>query len=285
MKRTCLLAPLALCLVACAQSDMPGAGRYDLGDRILASADAPAKPAVSGQNEATPPVPAKKIIHNAKLELRVEDFAAAEKRIAVLVREANGYIAEFRESRQQGQRTSGAWVTRVPVEKFEGFLGQLDSVGVLENKHIDSKEVTEEFVDLKSRLVSKQQVEKRVAEILEKRAGDVRDVIAIETELGRVREEVERIEGRLRYLSDRTEMTTVTIAVREAQNYTPEPTTLAGRVWAAFHQSLTGLASVGEALLLVVVVCSPWLAVALVLFTPLALVMSLRRRRRRLATV
>jgi hypothetical protein len=201
------------------------------------------------------------------------------------VKESGGYVAEFRELRADGRRTWGKWVTRVPVERFDAFLERLESIGAAENKQVDSREVTEEFVDLKSRLASKQQVERRIAELLEKQTGEVRDVIAVETELGRVREEVERIEGRLRYLTDRTEMTTVTITVRQSQGYVATPTTLAGRVSRAFHESLQALTLLGEGLLILAVSCLPWLAAAAVVLGPPLCVMVIIRRRRKMAVM
>ena len=277
MVRRCCVLALCLLLVSCGRApEIPeGAGRYDLGDKVLTSVSAPEQPGA-----VIPHAPSKRIIHHATLALRADDFSKAEKRIVALVRESKGYVAEFREHRHEGKRTSGNWITRVPAERFEVFLDQLESEFVVENKQVDSREVTEEFVDLKSRLASKQRVEERVAELLEKKAGEVRDVIAIETELGRVREEVERIEGRLRYLADRTEMTTVTISLRETQRYEAEPTTLAGRVTLAFNESLAGLILFGEAILLIVVVCSPWAAVGLVIVLPVGLGLKFRRRKR-----
>jgi hypothetical protein len=281
MNRLPAIALLSVFLAACGRApEMPAdAGRYDLGDRVLTSVNA-VQPNGGERPAELPQAPAKRIIHTATLALRADDFAKAERRIASLVREASGYVAEFREYRHEGKRTNGNWTTRIPAERFDLFLDQLEDEFVVENKQVDSKEVTEEFVDLTSRLASKQKVEQRVAELLEKRAGEVRDVIAIETELGRVREEVERIEGRLRYLADRTEMTTVTISLRETQRYEAEPSTLTGRVTLAFNQSLSGLIVFGEAILLIVVVCSPWAAAGLVIVLPVGLGLKFRRRKR-----
>src|SRR5262245_10867646 len=125
MNRSIYCAPCLLLIAVwgCAEQNSPSTGgRYDLGDRVLASTQAGGQPAaakpVGGAVSEPPP---KKIIHTATIDLSVEDFSVAEKKIARQVREASGYVADFREGRVQGTRTSGRWMARVPAERFDAF--------------------------------------------------------------------------------------------------------------------------------------------------------------------
>ena len=88
------------------------------------------------------------------------------------------------------------------------FLQAVSRLGVPESRHQTAQDVTEEFVDLEARISNKKRLEKRIVELLSSSSGKIKDVIEVERELARVRGEIEQSEGRLRYLTDRTEFTT-----------------------------------------------------------------------------
>jgi hypothetical protein len=75
--------------------------------------------------------------------------------------------------------------------------------------------VSEEFVDLTARTANARRLEERLLELLATRTGKLQDVLSVERELARVREEIERMEGRLRYLKTRTELSTLSVALHE----------------------------------------------------------------------
>ena len=104
---------------------------------------------------------------------------------------------------------------RIPVPQFQRFVEETSRLGVSERREIQSDDVTEEYVDLEARLANKQQLEARLLELVAKRTDEIKDVIAVEAELSRVREEIERMQGRLRYLTDRVALTTVEITAYE----------------------------------------------------------------------
>lgn len=105
--------------------------------------------------------------------------------------------------------------------------------------------------------------------LLEDPSGEIKDVIEVERELGRVRGAIEQMEGRLRYLTDRAELTTVVIIAREEQNYVPpEAPTFAARVGGAWGNSLAGMRTFGEQIVVATVAALPWIVVAGVVLTP-----------------
>ncbi|MBW3596675.1 MAG: DUF4349 domain-containing protein [Planctomycetes bacterium] len=222
----------------------------------------------------------RKIIYTATVNLVVPDFAAADRKIQSLARETGGFVAEFREDGQYGDRRSGRWVVRTPVKHFQKFLDEVTALGVPEMREISTQDVTEEYVDLEARLANKRKLEQRILDLLENQTGEIKDIIAVETELARVREEIERMEGRLRWLAQRVELTTVTIFAREEFDYVPpQAPTFAGKVQSTWSHSLAALGKAGEALALVIVAIVPWLAVLAILLFPLLIWWRLRRRR------
>ena len=247
---------------------------------------ATSQPAASADAAAgTAPGGGPRLIYRATLVLRVEDFAAAERRIGELVRVAGGYVVQFREDRSSGAQRGGSWTIRVPVPKFGKFVEEASQLGIAEHRESQASDVTEEYVDLEARLKNKQQLEARLLELVAKRGDEIKDVLALEAELSRVREEIERMQGRLRYLTDRIALTTVEITAYERLGYQPPlATTFAGRVRQTFEDSVHRLRQFGEAWVLVAVALAPWLLVLSFILTPLLWLARRRMRRLRAAT-
>ena len=132
-----------------------------------------------------------------------------------------------------------------------------------------AQDVTEEFVDLEARIANKKRLEERIVELLKDSSDKIKDVIEVERELARVRGEIEQMEGRLRYLTNRTELTTVTISAREVREYVPpEALKFVGRVAQAWGNSLLSLKVLGENVAVTLVYTFPWLLVLGIVLAP-----------------
>lgn len=165
--------------------------------------------------------PNRKIIYTADIKLVVEDFTGLEKRIAKLVADHGGFLAGATLDRMQGHKRSGRWVARIPVDKYDSFVNATGDLGVPESRIQNAQDVTEEFVDITARIENKKKLEQRIIKLLERPEDKIQHVIEVERELGRVREDIERMEGRLRFLADQTALTTVSIDAREEADYVP----------------------------------------------------------------
>jgi hypothetical protein len=226
--------------------------------------------------------PLRKIVYEADLTVVVRDVGSAEKELLALVKELGGYIAEATVNRAQGERLSGQWRLRIPVDKFNEFLDDVSQLGITENRRQTAQDVTEQFVDLEAQIANKKQLEERILGLLEKSTDKISEVIAVEQQLGRIRGEIEQMEGRLKYLKNRTDMTTVSIALREKQDYEPEPApTLSARIGDTWGTSLTSLGDFGERFLLATVAALPWIGVASVVLIPVSWYASKRSQRKK----
>ncbi|HWE41226.1 MAG TPA: DUF4349 domain-containing protein, partial [Gemmatimonadaceae bacterium] len=85
----------------------------------------------------------------------------------------------------------------------------------VETVNVTAEDVGEEFVDVTARMGNARRLEARLVELLATRTGKLEDVLQVERELARVREEIERYEGRIRYLRAQTAMSTMTVNVHE----------------------------------------------------------------------
>lgn len=193
------------------------------------------------------PVPtARMIIKTAELFCEVENFEAAAGRMRALAEESGGYLVSAQTSVRDDNRKSGMLTLRVPADKFETTLAALKKlVKKVETENLSGNDVTEEFYDLTARLENKRRAEQRFLEIL-KTANKTSEILEVEQALVNVREEIERLEGRKRYLSDQVALSTITVRLFE-----PRPLITTGRdsFWGKLKRGFeNGLAGFGDVL-------------------------------------
>lgn len=208
----------------------------------------------------------RKIIYTADLDVETKEMEALGRSIEGKLKELGGFVAEVSESRKVGDQRNSSWTLRIPVEKFSDFMQWIDSETLVVSKHVTSKDATEEFVDLQARLTNKRNSEKKLAAMLESRASELEEVLRVEKELDRMREEIERIEGRLRFLSERISLSTVVLKAHTRFEFSPPKLPSTTEKMAQTWQDSTTL--LGEFLLalgLCIIGVAPWLPILLVL--------------------
>jgi hypothetical protein len=233
-----------------------------------AAAEAPAvrqaaeKVAAGGDVGAkTAPVD-RKIIYTAKIDLIVKDLEVAAKAVDEKLALHTGRLVRSETRSDSGARRTATYTLEVPVDKFRGLVAALKELGVPERDGVDSQDVTEEFVDVQARLKNLRQQEDKLNELLkEKRKEEkLEDIIRVSDRIAEVRQQAERVEGRLKYLEARAAFSTVTLTLREVADYKP-PTapTFADRVSRTFGGSWDALLAFGEGVVMFVVAISVWL--------------------------
>ena len=195
------------------------------------------------------------VVYTADLYVTVKNATSFEKQLERQVAEARGYIVSKNTHEMEEENlVEGTIVFRVPQESFRpflDFLGDTENIKI-ESQDISGNDVTEEFVDLSSRLKAKEAVEKRLYAFMEK-AEKTEDLLKISTDLGNVQSEIEQIKGRMNYLENQSSLSTVTLNYTE-KNYgsagvKTEDLETWGKIKEAFADSLNGLVSVGSSLL------------------------------------
>jgi hypothetical protein len=209
---------------------------------------------------AKAPTLPRKIIFTGEVTLICEDLDKAAAGLESRAKEFGGYISNANQTGARGEMREGSWTVRIAAEKFDAFLKALPALGELQSSSRKADDVSEEFYDVAARLKNKKIEEARLIELLQKATGKLTEVLTVEKELSRVRDEIERIEGRLRFLTNQTDLSTITITLREVKNFVPEgPPTLATQVSRSFGDSLDALKAFVVGLLLLVVALVPWL--------------------------
>ena len=212
------------------------------------------KDASAPQGEATPPPPPPpgdaqkpnvepnfelKLIKTGTLEFETVDLRSTYQRIRQAADANAGFLSnEFTEN--EYNRIVQSITVRVPSRNFDQMVSAV-SKGVehFDTKTIQATDVTEEFVDAEARLKTKKQVEQRYQDLL-KRANKISEILEIEKQIGDLRAEIESIEGRLRFLSNRVDYSTLDI--RFYKKIKEEEVVTENRLLKALRNGWVGLA-------------------------------------------
>jgi hypothetical protein len=213
----------------------------------------------------------RKVIYNASMTVTVKNLDESGDALNGLVVQFNGYVVESNVTGSVGTRRHGLWKARIPVAHYEDFRKAVKNLGITESSASDSRDVTEEFYDTKSRIETFKQEEKSLVVLLESMAKNYTESKEVRRDLWQVREKIEQLQGRLQYLEKLTAMTTVTITLQEQQQryVSPDPpltppTSFPDTIHTTFYSSLDLLTTVGKFVTLVLVALAPWLPLLLV---------------------
>ena len=166
--------------------------------------------------ETPPPeVANRKLIRNASVELEIVSFDDAVQKIIAFANEDRGYVATTDSQKQANGKLRGQVIVKVLPENLERFLQKIRGLGELKNQILSTEDVTKAYFDTDARLKSARVMEQRLIDMLKTKTGKVSDLLQVEKELGRVREEIEKMQGELKYWDSQVRFATVTLSLAE----------------------------------------------------------------------
>ncbi|WP_342505276.1 DUF4349 domain-containing protein [Sporosarcina sp. FSL K6-2383] len=160
------------------------------------------------------------IIHQAQLQVKVKKFEEAQLKIERKVADYGGYLVESNVYRSDDEAVSGTMIVRIPEKHFQSFLKDTEEAATILERNITGQDVTEQYVDLQSRVTSKRAVEARLLDFMSK-AQKTEDLLKISTDLAKVQEEIELIVGKMNYLENQTSYSTIKISMFEDRVIVP----------------------------------------------------------------
>ncbi len=158
------------------------------------------------------------IVRSGGASIEVSSIDSAIPRVRELATSIGGFIANSSVEAGHDQVKTATLEVKAPAADFDRLISGLRPLGKVEAVNISAEDVGEEYVDIDARVANDHRLEARLIELLATRTGKLRDVLDVEQHLAQVREEIERYEGRLRFLRSHAELSTLTITVHE-----PEP--------------------------------------------------------------
>ena len=224
MKRTLLLAPVALVLIALAACGVGGSGgrgpaagppvKSNTGDS--AAAYSPAKPGQSAAATDAIVAQGPRVIKTAAITVEVKNggFDTTVDKLFGLANELGGYVAGSSAATDTGSLRAGTISVMVPSDKFDAAVVRVRQLGKVQQLNISGQDVSAQYVDLQARLKNAQAQQAAYNALLQ-RATSVPDIIAIQNQLGQVTQLIEQLEGQIAYLEHATSYSTVSVTIRE----------------------------------------------------------------------
>ncbi len=219
------------------------------------------------------------IIKSSYIELEVETGKFEEKLFTVsnLAEQNNGFVSHTESySDAEGNISSGRIIIRVPAQMFDFILDEVRDLGTVRHISISGQDVTEEYVDLESRLKNLEAQEEVLLNLMEE-ARTVSDSIEVQRELSMVQGDIEVLRGRLNYLDDLVAFSTIEVYVSEPPTIRETPG------WGfvdALRSGARGAVRVFDGMITALIVISPVLVlIAIILVIVWAIIKGRRRRR------
>lgn len=164
-----------------------------------------------------------KIIKSASARYKVKNVKKATYKIKAIAQKHGAYISDLR-FQNDLYKKENRFTIKVPQKYFDIVMDSVNAVvDFVEYENITTKDVTEEYIDLETRLKTKLEVKERYESILRKNAKTVEDILKTEDKLRIIQEEIESAQGRLKYLTNKVSFSTIQIDLYESVDYIEEP--------------------------------------------------------------
>ena len=155
------------------------------------------------------------LVRHGQAAIEVRHMDEAVVRVRQAAQQLGGFVANTALRNGRDEQPSASLELRVPTAQFDQLMSGLKAFGKVETVSANAEDVGEEYVDLGARAANARRVEARLVEMLASRTGKLSDVLTVEQELARVRQEIERHDARMRWLERRASLSSFNITLHE----------------------------------------------------------------------
>ncbi len=156
----------------------------------------------------------------ARLSIEVKEVQQAASDLRKLVQKSGGQL--INESITVNEGNARAEIAlRVPAEGANDFFAAVEHLGVVRNRQVTAKDIGKEFYDATIRLANLEVVRKRYEEILTQ-AKTIEEILRLEGELSRIRQQIEQLKGEIRWMRDRAARATIFVSLYTESAAPPE---------------------------------------------------------------
>jgi len=217
----CILSALVSCNKSGSKAPSGGSNDETSGNlSVQYCADMSSPRDVRKENVKVVDTLSRKIIKEGTITFETRDIKKSRQQIKKYVQQLDAYISKETENVYDNKVENGM-IIRVPAEDFDKLVQMIgNDVTAFKSKNIEVKDVTEEYVDITTRLSTKKEVEKTYIALL-KQAKKMEDVLAIQSQIGSIREEIEVTEGKFRFMNDRIAYSTLNLTYYQESEHTP----------------------------------------------------------------
>ncbi|MBD1370874.1 DUF4349 domain-containing protein [Hazenella sp. IB182357] len=202
--------------------------------------------------------PTTQVVYTANIQLTVTNFERSKRELEKRFPAYQGYLVNSSENHST-EAISGHLTIRIPHQHFQSFLTDIQKMSGTQrpNIHVTGTDVTEEMVDLKSRLNGKEAMEKRLLNLMNQ-ADKTSDLLSISKQLDMTQSEIEQIKGRIQYLTNQVDYATFHISIHQPKNALNTDTALNKQLHEALASGWVNFKSAIASSLIFMVKLLPW---------------------------
>lgn len=179
----------------------------------------------------------RKMIKNGYIIISSNKPKDLETQIINTLKDCQGYIVNTSQSGND-ENYHSELIVKIPYEEFDMFIVKIKDFGEVKHTDISTQDVTEEYIDLEARKNTLKVQEQRLIEMLGK-AENVEELLKVENELSRIRYELEKVEGRIRYLNNSVSYSTLRISIQQKVEPTkPQVDSVWDEIWFSFTDGI-----------------------------------------------
>ncbi len=245
---------------------------YDIPITRQQLATPPPPPSMSGamatgqlEDAVEQDVTQRKLIKNGSMTLVVDNLEQTRNDVVGLIEKHGGYVSNEQYSNWEHSSSYNLTV-RIPCDKFDVFVAEVEAgKGKIESKSMYINDVTAEYIDLETRLNTKRSYLERYRQLL-KSAKSVQEIVSIEDKIRSLEEEIDSTVGRLKYLTNQVEYSTLHLNIRhDDTNFDPHHPDHGQGFWHRFSQSLSsGMRGLVDFAFFLVRIWPAWIAIFLI---------------------
>lgn len=221
------------------------------------------------------------IVRRGSMNIEIENFDESEKNIMDETGRQNGYITNSSSSVNTSGKKQGVIEARIPSQNFDTFISNISISGKVMSLNVTGNDITEEYIDIEARHKTQKALEERLIKLLEEKTANLTDVVEVEQKLADVRAQTESMEGRMRYLKNQLDFSTLSISLFEPSLL---QTSSGGgffyEISEAFKEGLNGFTDVLTGLIRFMIAFSPVLIFGLLIFILIRRFVSKRKNKK-----
>jgi primosomal protein N'' len=209
----------------------------------------------------------RKVIQSGEVTIQVKQyerfFKALQKRVGMI----HGYVSNVQSQRSGDAVSSASLTLRIPPEQLHAVVSWLREQGMLITERIQTEDISEQYYDLKARLENAHRFETRLLEMLKSETGKLQDLILVEEKINQIREQIEQMEGKLRYFDALSTLANLSIQIQVESTYvSPQAPTFVQRAVRSAKESWKALGSATQEVAILLIMVLPWLIPATGMF-------------------
>lgn len=207
------------------------------------------------------------IIKTGTMNIEIDKYDDAEKSILEVVQRNGGIVSSSNVTQNVSGKKQGTISVRIPTDKFDLLLKDINTIGKVTSQNVKSTDVTEEYIDLEARLKTQKELESRIIKLLQEKARDLSDIITLEDKLASIRKNIESVEGRMKFLKNQSDFSTLSINLFEPSILvTSTGGGFFSELWDSVKSGLQGFTKILGGLIMVIIAFLPIIVIALIIF-------------------